>query len=79
VFLLKCYLYGLLLFVSDIGFSKLMIEVFKVTALQCKLKFVKRMKGQTPFTVCSMYLSMGVCYLQQSCLPERNLQYFIAY
>lgn len=65
-----------LLFVSDIGFSKL---IFKATALQCKLKFVKRMKGQTPFAVCSMYLSMGVCYLQQSCLPERNLQYFIAY
>lgn len=66
-----------LLFVSDTGFLKLMIEVLTVTALQCKLKYVKIMKGQAPFAVCSMYLSMGVCYLQQTCLLERNCQYFI--
>jgi hypothetical protein len=43
-----------MLYRLDIGFAKLIIEAFKVTALRCKLLYVTRMKDQTPFVVCSM-------------------------
>lgn len=58
-----------LLFVLDIGFPKLTIEVFKVTTLQCKLKYVKRMKGQISFPVYLwVYVTCSnLVYVKETC------------
>lgn len=50
-----CYLFYQMKDFLDVGFAKLSIEAFEVTALLCKLIYVTRMKDQTPFVVYSMY------------------------